>query len=90
MGRILVRDTLKRWLDSKIKHDATGPRKWNYADLADALTVSPSLIEKVMSGHANITTRLMMKLCAFTRYDVGELFYYDPNAKPAEDKEDGD
>lgn len=82
MGMIRVRDTLRHWLETKIRHDKDGPRKWTYEDLADAVRISPSLIKKVMSGHRNVTTSFMMRLCDLTRYDIGELFYYDHEADP--------
>ena len=87
MGLIRFRDTLQRWLDTKVKYSDNGPRRWNYDDLADALNVSSSLIEKVMSGHANVTTRLLIKLCDYTHYDIGELVTYDPKATAKEDDE---
>ncbi len=82
MGQIRVRDTLRRWLETKIKYDETGPRKWTYRDLAKEVDASPSLLYKVMSGHRNVTTRMMMKICDGTHHDLGELFYYDRDAKP--------
>lgn len=90
MAMIRVRPTLRQWLDTKIMHEDSGPRKWSYDDLAKAINVSESLLRKVMSGHANVTTNLVMKICAYTNYDLGELFFFDRVAEPGENGKDTD
>jgi DNA-binding Xre family transcriptional regulator len=69
---------IEKWMDNK----TSPPKTW--AELARAIGISESLLEKIKMGLRQITTNVQAKLCDITGYDVGDICTYDRTREPKE------
>ena len=70
---------LEKWMDNK----ASPPKTW--AELARAVDISESLLEKIKMGIRQVTVNVQGKFCDLTGYDVGDIFTWDRNKEPEDD-----